>query len=349
MAKKKDIRRQQILAYLAANPESSSSTIKQGITASGSLVTVKRQLSELVEEGQLLRSGGSRDITYVINPAGRLCVEIDPNVYFKTEVNNREVLDHYNHDIITALTNGADLFKDKELVHLHKLQAEFTKNINDMSDVLRNKSFETLAIDLSWKSSQIEGNTYTLLETEALIRDSKQADGKRVEESLMILNHKRAIDYIMEEPGDILPLTRAKLEDMHRKLTEGLGVAPGLRQRGVAIGGTNFRPLNNEFQIREAIENTCAIINGNYNAFEKGLLALLLLSYIQPFEDGNKRTARLTSNAILIAEKHCPLSFRTVDAQDYRKAMLVFYEQNSLMPFKQLFIDQYEYAVKNYF
>lgn len=349
MAKKKDLRQQKILAYLAGNPEVSSSQIKEGANIPDSLVTVKRQLTQLVEAGQLLRRGGSRHVTYTINPAGRLYVPIDPAVYFQTEIDKREILNQYNHDIIDAISDGVSLFSDNELAHLQKLQDRFSNNINEMSETLRNNSFETLAIDLSWKSSEIEGNTYTLLETEALIKESKQADGKKLEESLMILNHKRTIDYIMEAPEDILPLTRAKLEDMHRKLTEGLDINHSLRARGVAIGGTNYRPLDNQFQVEEAVTNACNIINKQESVFAQGLLALLLLSYIQPFEDGNKRTARLTSNAILLAKKHCPLSFRTVDSQDYKKAMLIFYEQNSVIPFKELFIDQYEFAVNTYF
>ena len=94
---------------------------------------------------------------------------------------------------------------------------------------------------------------------------------------------------------------------------------------------------------------TCDLINNKNNVFEKALLALLLLSYIQPFMDGNKRTARITSNALLIANGYCPLSFRTVDSIDYKKAMLIFYEQNNLHAFKQIFISQFEFAVSEYF
>ena len=83
--------------------------------------------------------------------------------------------------------------------------------------------------------------------------------------------------------------------------------------------------------------------------FEKALLALLLISYIQPFTDGNKRTSRLVSNGILLAYGHCPLSFRTVDSMDYKKAMLVFYEQNNIVPFKEIFVSQYQFAVGEYF
>ena len=83
--------------------------------------------------------------------------------------------------------------------------------------------------------------------------------------------------------------------------------------------------------------------------FEKALLALLLISYIQPFTDGNKRTSRLVSNGILLAYGYCPLSFRTVDSMDYKKAMLVFYEQNNIVPFKEIFVSQYQFAVGEYF
>ena len=107
--------------------------------------------------------------------------------------------------------------------------------------------------------------------------------------------------------------------------------------------------MDNEFQIREAMRDTCTLINSRSNVFEKELLVLILLSYIQPFTDGNKRTARITSNALLIANGYCPLSFRTVDSMDYKKAMLIFYEQNNLHAFKQIFIEQYEFAVKEYF
>ena len=121
------------------------------------------------------------------------------------------------------------------------------------------------------------------------------------------------------------------------------------RCRRVGITGTNYYPLDNEFQIREAMNDMCDLVNSRENVFEKALLALLLLSYIQAFSDGNKRTARITCNAILIANGYCPLSFRTVDSVDYKKAMLIFYEQNNLYAFKQIFIDQFRFAVETYF
>ena len=211
------------------------------------------------------------------------------------------------------------------------------------------KELERLEIDLSWKSSQIEGNTYSLLETERLLRESKTADGKTKEEAVMLLNHKDALRFILDNPDYLQQLSISRIEDIHTLLTRELSVDKGIRHRRIGITGTNYHPLDNEFQIREALSDTCSLINAKSCVFEKALLALVLLSYIQAFSDGNKRTARITSNAILIANGYCPLSFRSVDSIDYKKAMLLFYEQNNIYAIKQIFISQYEFAVREYF
>ena len=140
-----------------------------------------------------------------------------------------------------------------------------------------------------------------------------------------------------------------KIEDIHIILMKELGVERNIRVRKVGITGTNYSPLDNEFQIKEALNQMCDLINNKPSVFEKSLLALLLLSYIQPFVDGNKRTARIVSNAILIENAYCPISFRTVDTIDYKKAMLIFYEQNNFQPMKEIFMVQFEFAVKTYF
>ena len=128
-----------------------------------------------------------------------------------------------------------------------------------------------------------------------------------------------------------------------------LNVERNIRRSRVGITGTNYRPLDNDFQIRKAMELACNLINGRKNVFERSMLSVLLLSYIQPFADGNKRTSRIVGNAVLIAEKCCPLSFRSVDSLKYKEAVLVFYEQNNISAFKKIFIDQYDFAVNTYF
>lgn len=105
----------------------------------------------------------------------------------------------------------------------------------------------------------------------------------------------------------------------------------------------------NEFQILEALQSSCEIINQKKCIFEKTLLALVLIFYIQPFMDDNKPTAHLVNNVLLMSQNHCPLSFRIVDSLDYKKTMLLFYEQNNISAMKELFINQFEFSVNTYF
>ncbi len=181
------------------------------------------------------------------------------------------------------------------------------------------------------------------------MKDRETAAGKTKEEAIMLLNHKDALDFITDNPDYLNPLSVSKIEDIHSILIKELNVERSLRKRRVGISGTNYRPLDNEFQIKEALKDTCNLINSKESVFEKALLALVLISYIQPFMDGNKRTARIVSNAILMNDKYCPLSFRTIDSLDYKKAMLLFYEQNNMYNFKNIFINQFEFAVRTYF
>ena len=271
------------------------------------------------------------------------------DTYFIKDIDERKVQESFNFQLIQDVLPRVTLFTPEEKIRLESAHTEFLANMETLSDLEYRKEMERLGVDLSWKSSQIEGNTYSLLETERLLKEKQTAQGKTKEEAVMLLNHKDALDFILDNPDYLKELSVRRLEDIHSILTKELGVGNGIRKRRVGITGTNYRPLNNEFQIREALEDTCQLINGKENVFEKALLILVLLSYIQAFTDGNKRTARISSNAVLIAWGYCPISFRTVDSVDYKKAMLMFYEQNNIAAFKKIFIEQYEFAVKNYF
>lgn len=165
----------------------------------------------------------------------------------------------------------------------------------------------------------------------------------------MLLNHKVALDFIIAHPAYVKPLSVSSIEDIHSILIKELGIVRNVRNRRVGISGTNYKPLDNEFQIKEALEDMCKLVNKQENVFTKALLVLILISYIQPFADGSKRTARIVSNAILLNNNYCPISFRTVNAIDFKKAMLVFYEQNNISVIKKIFIDQFDFAVKTYF
>ena len=339
----------EILQFLHFNPLSSRDEIAKGIAFKGSDTTLKRLIARLAKNEDVVVEGKARATRYRLSNQAHLLMPLDLSTYFSQDVDERKVQTSFNFKLIREQIPELSLFSDEERTHLQKLQKVFRLHIDEMSPNEYNKEMERLGIDLSWKSSQIEGNTYSLLETERLLRESKTADGKTQEEATMLLNHKYALRFILDNPDYLQELTISHIEDIHLLLTKGLSVDKGIRHRRVGITGTNYHPLDNEFQIREALHDTCHLINSKNDVFEKALLTLVLLSYIQAFSDGNKRTARITSNAILIANGYCPLSFRSVDSIDYKKAMLIFYEQNNLYAFKQIFIEQFEFAVREYF
>lgn len=344
-----DSRDKIVLDYIKKTGTCSSKEIHDNVDISVSYATLKRILSKLKNENYLLAVGQGKGTKYTISPTFELVEPIDVDEYYQKEIDEREIKQGFNFSIINEVLAKHSVFTVPELEKLNKLQVKFNENVAQLSEIEYKKEFERLAIDLSWKSSQIEGNTYSLLETERLLKEKETAAGKTKDEATMLLNHKDALDFIIENPNYLHPLSVSKIEDIHSLLTKELLIERNLRKRRVGISGTNYKPLDNEFQIAEALTNSCDVINSKTNVFEKALMALVLISYIQPFMDGNKRTARIVSNAILINAKYCPLSFRTVDSVEYKKAMLLFYEQNNISSFKEIFINQFEFAVNTYF
>lgn len=338
-----------ILAYITKHPLQSSNEIHNGIHSHIGYATVKRILKILKEKHLITTKGNGRATKYKISSSYNILRKIDIEDYFQTQIDERKITNQYNFELIPNLLTQVDLFTKNELLQLNNLQKNFTENIESLNKYQYQKELERLAIDLSWKSSQIEGNTYSLLETEKLLKEKITAVGKHRDEATMLLNHKDAIDFILENPDYLHPLEVRKIEDIHSILIKELDVDKNIRIRRVGITGTNYRPLDNEYQIREALYQMCNLVNSKTNIFEKSLLLLILLSYIQAFNDGNKRTARIVSNACLIQNKYCPISFRTVDSIEYKKAMLIFYEQNNISAFKKIFINQFEFAVNTYF
>lgn len=339
----------EILQFLHYHPLANRTEIMAGLMETPSGSTVKRLLSAAVKEGNIETVGRGPSTKYRLTPQAHVTMPLDLATYFDKDIDERVVQESFNFDLIREVLPEVEIFTKEELSVLFAAQKEFEKNTEGMTELEYHKEMERLGVDLSWKSSQIEGNTYSLLETERLLKDKQTASGKTKEEAIMLLNHKDALDFVLDVPDYLKELSVHRIEDIHSILTKELGVDRNIRHRRVGITGTNYRPLDNEFQIREALEDTCTLVNGKDNVFEKALLTLVLLSYIQAFVDGNKRTARITSNAILIANGYCPISFRTVDSIDYKKAMLMFYEQNNIAAFKTIFIEQFLFAVKTYF
>ncbi len=290
--------------------------------------------------------GSGRSAGYNISAVGRIFAEVDAHAYCSIEPDKRYGLSRYNFDLLDAWP--FDVFTDDELKILNDATVEYEARIKQLPVAIQKKELERLIIELSWKSSKIEGNTYTLLDTEKLILENKEAFGHDKKEAQMILNHKDAFNYIRTNVAQFETITRKNLEELHAILVKDLSVGLGLRKKPVGVTGSLYRPLDNGYQISEAVDDLCAAVSRMKTPYAKALVALLGIGYIQPFEDGNKRTSRLMANALLLAHGLAPLSYRSVDENEYREAMLVFYELNSAMPFKKIFISQYNFGAQNY-
>ncbi len=338
-----------LIEFIKNNPLLSSKEIHDRAEINVGYATIKRMLQQLLADQLIVAVGKGRGTKYTLSPCYDLIYPINMDTYFEKDIDDREIMPDFNHSLMSELLVKCDIFTTEELAYLHELQAIYTENVAQLSELEFKKEQERLAIDLSWKSSQIEGNTYSLLETEQLLKEKETAKGKTKDEAVMLLNHKDALDFIIENPDYVIPLKLARIEDIHSILMKELGIDRNIRRRRVGISGTNYSPLDNEYQLREALETMCTVVNNQENVFAKALLVLVLISYIQAFSDGNKRTARIVSNAVLIQHNYCPISFRTVDSVEYKKAMLIFYEQNNISAFKRIFIQQFEFAVKTYF
>ena len=208
-------RENNIIDFIKINGPNSSKEIFERIDNSVSYATLKRILGKLIEDNYLAVQGLGKATRYSISPTYQVIQPIDIKAYYEIEIDDREIIEIFNFDIINEVLAKYSVFTDSELRILNELQSKFIQNISKLSENEYKKEFERLAIDLSWKSSQIEGNTYSLLETERLLREKETAAGKTKEEASMLLNHKEALDFIIENPNYLNPISVSKIEDIH--------------------------------------------------------------------------------------------------------------------------------------
>lgn len=341
-------RQQQIIEFAKKNHSFQNKELVTFFDDKYSRETITRDLSFLCTQNFLQKNGAGAFVAYSLSDTYDILKEVNIQEYFKTPYLKRAVKESFNFEIFSILKD--DIFTVEEKEKLENLQRKFIKNFSKYdSQTLINKEFERIMIEFSWKSSAIEGNTYSLLGTEALIKNNVIGEGKTKEETQMILNHKDAFNEAIQNRARFIKLRLADVEYIHSVLTKKLGITKNIRKAGVGITGTKYKPLDNESQIKEALQNMVDFINKKESFFEKAFLISILIAYIQIFEDGNKRTSRMISNAILLAHHSIPLSYRIVDVEEYKKAIILFYELNNLAYFKQIFIEQFEDAVNNYF
>lgn len=309
--------------------------------------TVVRDLNALEKFNLITSFGRAKARLYKSKNANPLLAYFDLDAYFGTEPDKRvRAKKTFDFSIFSHLKN---LFTEDELTVLGENAKNFRKQTKTLEPETLRKELERFTIELAWKSSKIEGNTYSLLETERLIKEFEEAPDKTKEEKRMILNHKEAFEAILGNKLDFKILSVSKVYQLHNLLVRGLGIKTGLRKHAVGITGTVYKPLDNEFQIEEAMEKTASSVNKNKNPFEKALIGSALISYIQPFVDGNKRTSRMLTNAILLAWDLYPLSYRSIDEKEYKKALILFFEQGSIYHLKKMFIGQFLFANETYF
>jgi Fic family protein len=208
-----------------------------------------------------------------------------------------------------------------------------------------------LLIDLSWASSHLEGNTYTRLDTRELIEHGKAARGKSAIETQMILNHKTAIELLVENI-DSAELNRYTLMNLHSALAENLLPNPAdegrVRQHAVDIGKSVYRPLSKPQQMADALSSLLAKGNQIHDPFEQSFFMMVHLPYLQPFADINKRTSRLAANLPLFRANLCPLTFMDVPEQAYSRATLGVFEMTRVELLRDLYVWAYERSTQEY-
>lgn len=210
---------------------------------------------------------------------------------------------------------------------------------------------DRLLIDLSWNSSRLEGNTYSLLETQRLLEQGLLAEGKAAREAQMILNHKAAIEMLADQAEEI-GFNRYTLFNLHAALADNLLPDPRaqgrLRACPVGISGTVFHPLEQPAAVESAFDLLLEKAAAIEDAFEQAFFVMVHLPYLQPFEDVNKRVSRLAANIPLVRRNLCPLSFVDMPREDYIHGLIAVYELNRVELLRDVFAWAYERSCARY-
>jgi fido (protein-threonine AMPylation protein) len=213
----------------------------------------------------------------------------------------------------------------------------------DPAGTYAHQIFNRLLIDLSYNSSRLEGNTYSLLDTKRLILEGKDVRGKLDEEKIMILNHKEAIRYLVDRASFISPSLETFFS-LHFLLSDGLvetQYAGKIRDHGVRIGGSTYVPFENQNILQSQLIQIAKKASLIEDPYEQSFFLLVHLTYLQPFIDVNKRTARLSCNIPLIKQNLVPLSFNDVEREDYIAAVLAIYELQDVQPLIDIYAFSY--------
>jgi Fic/DOC family/Helix-turn-helix domain len=332
------------------------------------LRTAQYRLKVLVEAGRLVTEGKGPSAKYRLPPegeqliAGQARIAPQGDLFIPVSKQGAEIQKYvrkppearkpvgYQRDFLNGYRpNKTAYLSQAERDHLRKVGTP--QIAAQPAGTYAKHILNRLLIDLSWNSSRLEGNTYSLLDTKRLIDLGEQPEGKDQLEAQMILNHKDAIEFLVSEAEEV-GFNRYTILNLHGMLANNLlpdPDAPGrLRHIGVAIDGSVFEPLAVPAMIEECFDQVLATAAAIDDPFEQAFFVMVQLPYLQPFDDVNKRVSRLAANIPLIRGNLCPLSFIDVPKETYTQAMLGVYELNKVDLLKDIFIWGYERSASRY-
>lgn len=360
---------EQLLAALRAHPAGLGiDVLARRFAELASKRTIQRRLAELIKEGHIASMGEARALRYRL-AASKGQADLTPpprhgqdEGYLPLSPTGEEILALVHKSIVERIPVGyqrelLDCYRPNESAYLPPETRAHLHRLGRTSDAMRPAGthvrhiLQRLLIDLAWASSRLEGNTYSLLETEKLVVQGQAAEGKDAMETQMILNHKAAIEFLVDAAAEI-ELTPVTIRNLHALLSDNLlpdPVACGrLRTDPVGIGRSVYHPLEVGALIEECFEHVLAIARAILDPFEQAFFLMVQLPYLQPFDDVNKRVSRLSANIPLIRHNLSPLSFVDVPETAYIDGLLGVYELNRIELLRDVFVWAYERSCQRY-
>jgi len=354
----------QILQTMAGYPEGISAVaLNQFLPSTLAYRTLLRRLEQLVAEGKIIKEGAARSTRYRLSELqgsassvaeGEAEQPLSPLAeQLKSQVNRplsmRETLGYRVEFLHGYQPNHSYYLSPEECHHLQSIGQQSIKG--QPAGTFARKILDRFLIDLSWNSSRLEGNTYSLLETEQLLLQGKNVAGKSAQETQMLLNHKAAIEFMVEF-CDILDFNRFTICNLHGFLSDALLGDPSasgrLRNVTVNIHGTSYRPLDIPQLVDQYFGDLLMKASEIKDPFEQAFFILVQIPYLQAFQDVNKRVSRLSANIPFFKKNLCPISFVGVDEKDYIDGLLAVYEMNRVELLKEVFIAAYERSTHRY-
>ncbi len=347
------------------------STLAQRLSLTLNRRTLQRRLEKLLAQKRIVSSGESVALVYQSVPHGTATEVSEPravadaydaDLYVPLSPAGAEIRDQvrrplmhrrpvgYQHEFLESYEPGVSFYLPESLrAQLHEIGR--TAQAARPAGTYARDIYNRLLVDLSWASSRLEGNTYSRLDTQNLIELGQVAQGKDAQETQMILNHKAAIEMLIEDVDqvDFNPFT---FKNLHAILAENLmadeQACGRLRRRPVEISATVFQPLALPQVLEDCFIELLRKAAAIADPFEQAFFLMVQLPYLQPFEDVNKRVSRIGANIPLIRHNLCPLSFIDVPERAYVEGILGVYELNRIELLRDVFVWAYERSCQRY-